>query len=302
MFGLWIHFAVVCAVAFLGLVVERSQIALFQGRGEVWNMTGTLTGKVALITGASRGIGQGIAIGFGAAGAHIAVNYKTDSVGAELVCKQICEDGGGAEAFQADIGDATAFEELVDSVCQHFGCLDILVNNAARTRFGPLFEVTKADFDEVVDTNLKGPFFGSIAAAKKMLQSNGGSIINVSSCAVKLMMPFHSAYTMAKGGLESLTRQLALELAPMIRVNAIMPGATSTERNRAYDGNFDEKWSNVIPAGRVGQPADYVGPAIFLASNASSLVTGQILDVTGGWTLQGYTPNMTNFDFSRERK
>jgi NAD(P)-dependent dehydrogenase (short-subunit alcohol dehydrogenase family) len=127
-----------------------------------------LENKVILVTGASKGIGQGLARGLAQAGGRIAVNYKSDRDGAMLTCRQILEVGGEAEPFHADIGSKAEFESLVDRVCAHFGHLDVLVNNAARTRFGPLFEVIQEDFDDVVDTNLRDLFFGSIAAAGKM--------------------------------------------------------------------------------------------------------------------------------------
>jgi NAD(P)-dependent dehydrogenase (short-subunit alcohol dehydrogenase family) len=265
-------------------------------------MNGKLAGKAALVTGASKGIGEALAIGLAAAGARVAANYKNDIEGAKRTCQQIQQAGGEAAPFQADIGQKLAFEQMVETVYARFGRLDILVNNAARTRFGPLFEVTEADFDDIVNTNLRGPFFGSVAASKKMLEHGGGSIINVSSLAARLMVPFHSAYTMAKGGLESLTRQLALELAPKIRVNAIAPGATSSERNRGYDARFDDKWASVTPLGRVAYATDYIAPCVFLASDDSAFITGQILDISGGWTLQGVRPDMSGFDFSKERQ
>jgi NAD(P)-dependent dehydrogenase (short-subunit alcohol dehydrogenase family) len=134
-----------------------------------------------------------------------------------------------------------------------------------------------------------------------MVANGGGSIINISSCAAKLMIPFHSTYSMAKGGLENLTRQLAIELAPQIRVNAIAPAPTSTERNRSYDPDYDQKWGKAIPAKRVAFVEDYVGPCVFLASDDSRFMTGQILNVDGGWTLQGCTPDTSNYDFSKDR-
>src|SRR5262249_36604012 len=155
---------------------------------------------------------------------------KTDEAGARVAVEKIRASGGEAQAFQADIGSKLDFERLVESTWSKFGRLDVLINNAARTRFAPLSDVTEEDFDDVINTNLRGPLFGSAAAARKMLETGGGSIINVSSCAARLMVPFHSAYSMAKGGLEAFTRQLAIELAPKIRVNAIAPGPTSTER------------------------------------------------------------------------
>jgi NAD(P)-dependent dehydrogenase (short-subunit alcohol dehydrogenase family) len=155
----------------------------------------------------------------------------------------------------------------------------------------------------LVNTNLRGPFFGSVAAAKIMKESGTvGAIINISSCAAKLMLPFHSCYTMVKGGLEALTRQLAFELAPDVRVNCIAAGATSTDRNRVYDVRFDERWAAITPAGRVARVEDYVGPCIFLASDQSRFMTGQVLNVDGGWTLKGENPDMARYDFSEERK
>src|SRR5688572_28813429 len=169
-------------------------------------MSGKLQGKVALVTGASKGIGQGLAVGLAEAGADVAVNYKTDADGARATCDRIIKaTGGKAIAVQADIGSKQGFEQLIDDVCRHFGRIDVLVNNAARTRFGPFLEITEEDFDDVVNTNLRGPFFGMAAAVRKMLgqQGKGGCIINISSCAAELMVMHHSSYTMAKGGLES---------------------------------------------------------------------------------------------------
>src|SRR4051794_38321807 len=123
-------------------------------------MTAKLAGKVALVTGASKGIGRGLAMGLAEAGARVAVNYKNDQSGAETLCAAIRDSGGEAWPMQADIGIKVAFETMVNQVCESFGRLDVLVNNAARTRFGPLFDVTEEDFDDVVDTNLRGPFFG----------------------------------------------------------------------------------------------------------------------------------------------
>ena len=195
-------------------------------------MGSRLAGKVALITGASKGIGRGLAIGLGAEGARVAVNFKTDPQGAEQTARQVSEAGGEAELFQADIGSKQSFEGMVEAVCRRFGRLDVLINNAARTRFGPFFDVTEEDFEDVVATILRGPFFGSMAAARRMMEGGGGSIINISSIAVRQIIPFHSSYTMAKAGLEALTRQLALELAPRVRVNCVAPAATSNDRNR----------------------------------------------------------------------
>lgn len=265
-------------------------------------MNKKLSGKVAIVTGSSGGIGRGLAIGLAASGAQVAVHYKTNKAGAEDTLAAIKQAGGQGEIYQADVGGKWVFETLIDSVCRRFGGLDILVNNAARTRFGPLSEVTEEDFNDVVDTNLRGTLFGSAAAARNMAVRGGGSIINISSCAARMMVPFHAVYTMAKGGLEALTKQLALELAPGIRVNAIAPGPTSTDRNRGYDPDYDDKWKCVIPAGRVGRVEDYVGACVFLASDDSAFITGQIIGIDGGWTIKGYPPDLSKSDFSKDRQ
>jgi NAD(P)-dependent dehydrogenase (short-subunit alcohol dehydrogenase family) len=262
---------------------------------------GRLTGKVAVVTGASKGIGRALAVGLAGAGASVVVNYKRDAVGAQGTRTAITQAGGTAEVVGADVAARTGVEGLVDSAVRTFGRLDIMVNNAARTRFGPVDEVTEEDFDDVVNTILRSTFFGSVAAARAMRRTGGGTIINVSSISVRGILPFHSVYTMAKGAAETLTRQFAVELAPMVRVNAIGPTATATRRNLEYDPDFEKRWAAVIPKGRIAQPEDYVGAAVFFASDESAMVTGQILYVDGGWALQGRAPDMTQSDFSGDR-
>lgn len=261
-----------------------------------------LKDKVVLVTGASKGIGRGLAVGLAREGAVVGVNYKTDREGAEQTQLSIEKVGGTAKVIQADIGKKEEAEGMVKEFVHQFGRVDGLVNNAARTRFGPFDKVTREDWLDVVNTNLGGTFFGSAAAVRYMVSGEGGSIVNVSSCAASLMVPYHSVYTMSKGGVEALTRQLALELAPEVRVNCISPAPTSTERNRQYDPDYDEKWGQVIPMKRVAQPQDMVGAVAFLISDSSSYVTGQILQVDGGWTLKGHTPDLSREDFSSDRE
>lgn len=176
------------------------------------------------------------------------------------------------------------------------------MNNAARTRFGPPNGVTDDDFQDAIDTNLRGPFFASVAANELMQTAGAGAIINISSCAATLMVPDHAVYTMTKTGLEGLTRQMAIEFAPAVRVNAIAPGPTATERNFEYDPRFSESWQPLIPLGRVGTVDDLLGPTIFLASDAARFLTGQVLHVDGGWTLRGQVPNMTRYDYTSDRQ
>jgi NAD(P)-dependent dehydrogenase (short-subunit alcohol dehydrogenase family) len=257
---------------------------------------------VILVTGASKGIGRALGIGLAADGAAVAINFKNDRSGAEATRQLIEAKGGAALVIQADVGQKLEAEGMIEEVVRHFGRIDTLVNNAARTRFGPFEDVTEEDWWDVVNTNLKGTFFASVAAVRQMRKSGKGSIINVTSCAAKLMVPFHSAYTMSKGGIEALTRQLAVELAPEIRVNCVSPAPTSTERNRQYDVHYDENWGRVIPMKRVAQPEDMVGAVAFLASDRASYVTGQVLQVDGGWTLKGHTPDLSQEDFSSDRQ
>ena len=261
-----------------------------------------LKDKFIFVTGASKGIGQGLAIGLAREGAVIGINYKTDRDGARETLRLIEKDGGMAKVIQADIGEKRQAEAMLEEFVDQFGRIDGLVNNAARTRFGPFAEVTEEDWFDVVNTNLAGTFFGSAAAARHMLSGRGGAIVNVSSCAATLMVPYHSVYTMSKGGVEALTRQLALELAPDIRVNCISPAPTSTERNRQYNIDYDKHWGEVIPMTRVAYPEDMVGAVAFFISEKSSYVTGQVLQVDGGWTLKGHTPDLDQEDFSSDRQ
>lgn len=261
-----------------------------------------LQDRVALVTGSSKGIGRGIAIGLAAAGATVAVHYGLDRDGGDRTVEAIRINGGTAELFQADIGSKIEVEDLIESVIEKFGSLGILVNNAARTRFAPALKALEEDLDEVLNVIVRGPFFGSIAAAKHMIPKGRGSIINISSAVVTMAKEYHAVYAVAKGGLETMTRQLAYEFAEYnIRVNAIAPGATSNERNRSYDAEFDIKYASIMPLGRVGYPEDYVGPCVFLASDDSAFLTGEVLHVDGGYSLYGHSPGMGDWDFSRER-
>jgi NAD(P)-dependent dehydrogenase (short-subunit alcohol dehydrogenase family) len=260
-----------------------------------------LEGMVAVVTGASKGIGRGLACGLAAEGATVVVNYKTDGEGAEETGRRARAAGGDAEVIQADVADPSEARRLIEETRERFGRIDVLVNNAARTRFGPALEVSDEDFDDVVGTNLRGTFFASIAAARHMLAQGGGSIVNLSSCAVANQIMWHSVYTMSKGGIEALTAQLALELAPTVRVNAIAPAPTKVERSLVYDPNLETSWGPVVPMGRVAVPDDYVGPLVFLASDESAFLTGEVLHVDGGWSIAGNAPSMETLNLSEER-
>ena len=260
-----------------------------------------LENKCALVTGSSKGIGAEMARGLAREGAHVVVNYKTDRDGADATCKSILDQGGQAVSIQGDVSSAVGAKNLITKVCDQLGRVDILVNNAARTRFGPPLEATDEDFDDVINTNNRGTFFASIESAKRMMEQGNGSIINVTTCSVKLQIEWHAVYTMSKGGGESLTEALAVELAPNVRVNAIAPGPTKVARSLTYNPNVEETWAPKIPLGRMCLPEDYVGPLIFLASDQSAFLTGEILHVDGGWSLQGNAPPMSDLDLSEEK-
>jgi NAD(P)-dependent dehydrogenase (short-subunit alcohol dehydrogenase family) len=243
-----------------------------------------------------------LAIGLARYSSKVVVNYKTDQQGAGQTAQTIREAGGEAVVIGADVSVPSEAKRLIDEAVKHFGRIDVLVNNAGRSRFNKVLDITIDDWNDVVGTNLCGTFFASQAAARHMQSSGGGSIINVSSCAATLTALLHSIYTMSKAGLEGLTKQMALELAPLIRVNAIAPGPTSVERSRSYDPNFDKTWGGIVPMGRVAYPEDLVGPVVFLASDQSRYITGDILHIDGGWTVQGKTPPMDDFDVSADQK
>ncbi len=246
-------------------------------------MSGRLAGKVALVTGAGRGIGRALALGLAAEGALVHVNDldAPDGTVAEL------PDELRGLALTYDVSDTGSIREMFSRLDR----LDVLVNCAGVTGWIDLADPSEETWDRVVDTNLKGTFFCSIEAARLMRAGGGGSIVNVSTVVAARALRNLAAYAASKGGINALTIQLAAELAPdRIRVNAFAPGATNVERNLADDPSYVEHWSPLIPLGRVAEPEDMVGPAVFLASDDSAYVTGQVLYVDGGWTVVGKFP------------
>jgi len=263
-----------------------------------------VAGMTALVTGASKGIGRALARGLADAGAAVVVNYKTDEAGADRTCAEIAARGGRAWPLAGDLATETGAADLIEQSLRLAGGLDILVNNAGRTMFGPPSAVTPAEWAYVMDTNVRGLFFASVQAAAHMTQVGRGSIINISSCAATLMIRDHAAYTASKAAVEGLTRQLALEYAPQVRVNAVAPGPSLVERNLEYADSYAESWGRVIPMGHIADPAtDLVGPVVFLASDAARYLTGAVLNVDGGWSLRGCTPDMAihTYDSDRQR-
>jgi glucose 1-dehydrogenase len=245
-------------------------------------MSGRLDGKAALVTGAARGIGRALAVGLAAEGAIVHLNDLDDpaDVLAELPA------GGRGLSLQGDVADVSEVREVIGSLDR----LDVLVNCAGATGWMDVFDPSEETWDRVIDTNLKGTFFCSVEAAR-LMRAGGGSIVNVSSVVAARGMRNLAAYAASKGGINALTIQLAVELAPYgIRVNAFAPGATNVERNLADDPDYLESWAPLIPLGRVAEPEDMVGPTVFLVSDESAHVTGQLFYVDGGWTAAGRFP------------
>jgi glucose 1-dehydrogenase len=251
-----------------------------------------LRGKVVLVTGASTGIGRALALGFAGEGADVIVNYRTDRDGAEVTASEIRRIGRRAIVAEANIARVAAVRSLFRRIVEEFGRLDVLVNNAAVTGWGELFEMTEERWDEVIGTNLKGTFFCSIEAARLMRDNGkGGTIVNISTNCAELGVKNLAAYAASKGGVHALTKQLAVELAPHgIRVNTFAPGPTLVDRNLRDDPDYNRTWGEVVPLNRAAAPEEMVGPAVFLASSDSSYMTGQIFFVDGGWTVSGRLP------------
>jgi NAD(P)-dependent dehydrogenase (short-subunit alcohol dehydrogenase family) len=250
-----------------------------------------LTGKVALVTGAGKGIGKCIALQMAQAGAKVVVNYAHSEYGARDLVARIHNEGYEAIAIKADISNLVEIEQMVEQVLQHFGQIDILVNNAAIDPREDFFQVNEAFWDRVVDTNLKGSFFCAQACARVMAKVGQGSIINISSVHGNLTMPRYSAYASTKGGINAMTRQLALDLAKyQITVNAVAPGATEVEKFSEEPWIKQEFIGEIIPLGRIGQPEDIAPMVLFLASDQARFITGQVITIDGGSSTKFYLP------------
>jgi len=245
---------------------------------------GKLDGKVAIVTGASKGIGADIAKHLAAEGAAVVVNYSSSKEGADRVVDEISKRGGKAIAVQANVAKKAEVERLFAAAKKAFGQIDVLVNNAGVYEFSPLEEITEQQFHKHFDVNVLGLLLATQEAAKQFGPA-GGSIINISSTVTSLTPPNSSVYTGTKGAVDAITRTLAKELGPRsIRVNAINPGMVETEGVRA--GRFFETFRETIeaqtPLGRIGQTEDIAPAAVFLASSDSGWITGETLRIGGG--------------------
>ena len=246
---------------------------------------GKLEGKVAIVTGASKGIGASIAKHLAGAGAAVVVSYASSKEGADRVVAEIEGDGGRAVAVRADVARTADVERLFSEGKRTFGRLDIVVNNAGVYEFLPIEQVTEAHFHRQFDLNV----LGLVLAAKEAVKhfgAEGGSIVNISSLASTAAPPNASVYSATKAAVDAVTRSLAKELGPRkIRVNAINPGVVATEGLKAAgieDSDFRRQAEAQTPLGRIGQPEDIAPAAVFLASSDSAWITGETLHITGG--------------------
>lgn len=251
-----------------------------------------LARKTVLVTGASKGIGRTLALGCAREGADVIVNYNRDRAGADAVAAEIAALGRRVLVVQADIGRPAQVRRMFAAARKRFSRLDVLINNAGLTGWGELFEMTEAKWDAVVNPNLRGTFFCSLEAARWMRETKTqGSIVNVSTNCAQLGVKNLIAYATSKAGMNGMTKQLAIELAPLgIRVNTFAPGPVNVARNLKDDPAYRDVWGAMIPLGRTAEPEEMIGPAVFLASADSSYVTGQTFYVDGGWTVQGMIP------------
>ena len=247
-----------------------------------------LQGKVALVTGASRGIGQAIARAMAKEGARVAIVYNRSPEPAEKLVQEITQAGGEAIAFQADVKNFDAAQKIVDQVIEKWGQLDILVNNAGVIRDKLFVTMDADDWNQVIGTNLGGAFNFSRAAGVVMMRARKGKIINISSVAGAFGGTGQVNYSASKGGINSMTRALAAELAKRnVTVNAIAPGVIETEMSQAVRNLVGDEMNKMIPLKRVGKPEEIAALAVFLASPAADYITGQVITIDGGLSLGG---------------
>ncbi len=247
---------------------------------------GKLDDKVAIITGASRGIGNVIALEFAREGADIIVNYNTSEKGAKEVARQIEKLGREALVIKADVSKPEEVKELVEKTYKHFKRIDILVNNAGVISAKVLNDLDFKEWERILHTNVIGSFNCAKEASKHMLKQKSGNIINISSKYGDIGSEFVMHYTASKAALTNLTKSLAISLAPHIRVNSISPGNIDTEMTQRAGKDFIEMTIKKTPLGRLGEPHEIAKAAVFLASEDSSFITGQNLVVDGGWSLK----------------
>lgn len=245
-----------------------------------------LENRTALVTGASRGIGRQIAISLAAEGAFVIVNYNGSKERAEQVVKEITEKGGKAAAVCCDVADNDACEEMVKNLITEYGRVDILVNNAGITRDNLLMKMSEQEFDDVINTNLKGAFHTIRHLSRYFLKQRSGRIINISSVSGITGNAGQANYSASKAGVIGLTKSVARELASRgITANAVAPGMVDTEMTEVLSDSIKEQMLAQIPLRRIGNPQDIADAVVFLASDKASYITGQVLTVDGGMTM-----------------
>lgn len=246
-----------------------------------------LRSKTALVTGASKGIGAGIALELASAGATVVVNYASDKSGAEAIARSITSGGGRALAIQGDVADPANVSRMFNQIANELGTIEILVNNAGVYQAMPIEQLTEAEFHRELNVNLLGPLL-TIRESLRHFSSSGGSIINIGSAASRSLPPGFSIYAASKSGLDAITGVLAKELAARgIRVNSVNPGATLSEGTKTaglygVGSDIERQLVQQTPLGRIGTPLDIARVVAFLASDDSSWLTGEIIHATGG--------------------
>lgn len=249
------------------------------------------TANRALVTGASKGVGRGIALALGRAGYDVAVNYHSDAEGAEQTVAQLQQMGRRAVAVAANVANAAQVAAMFDRAIAELGGLNVLVNNAGVTIWGSIVDLPEEIWDQTIGTNLKGTFLCTQQAARHMIQHDGGRIINIGSGACKRPFPGISAYNASKGGVVMFTQVSAVELGPHgITVNCVAPGAIEIERTRREAPDYAATWAPLTPLRRIGYPDDVGDAVVFFASEQARFITGQILYVDGGLFTQGPWP------------
>lgn len=242
-----------------------------------------LEGKVALVTGASKGIGRAIAQKFVEMGAKVAFTYLSSVEKGQQLEQELSANGGRAKGYRSDAADFAQAEQLVEDVVKEFGKLDIVVNNAGITRDGLLMRMNEEQWDAVINTNLKSVFNVTKAASKHMMRAKSGSFINITSVVGIKGNAGQANYAASKAGIIGFTKSIALELGSRnIRSNAIAPGFIETEMTGELDQKVVDEWRKAIPLRRGGSPEDVANAAVFLASDQSAYISGQVLQVDGG--------------------
>lgn len=245
-----------------------------------------LSGKTALVTGGSRGIGEAIAKTFAAQGANVAFTYVSSDEKAKALADALAQNGVSAKAYKSDAGDYAAAETLANEVTADFGTIDICVNNAGISRDNLLLRLSPEQWDEVMAANLKSVYNLTKQVIRPMMKARAGSIINMSSIVGIQGNAGQAAYAASKAGIIGFTKSIAAEIGSRgIRCNAIAPGLIETDMTQFLKESGSDKWAEKIPLGRAGKPEDIANAALFLASDMSTYITGQVLSVDGGMNL-----------------